>query len=171
MKKKFLACLMACMCAVFSASATSDYDGEIMDWFYVENGVIHTIVNIENVEGIVITQPESETPVELKDGVNTLMVPLSKHTYTVSAKQGFDVTVKIGDKTYTCDDAPVIVDCAKPAPVFISAKSNTSAGITEINENKGDIKYFDLNGLLIRNPEAGKIYIRVSGSEVRKVIF
>ncbi|MDE7472380.1 MAG: hypothetical protein K2M68_02225 [Muribaculaceae bacterium] len=170
MKKNILTCIMVCMCAAFTASAGDGFNDEITDWSYVEDGTIYAKVYVDNAEGVAITPAGATAPVQLTDGVNTVMVPLARHTYEVAPKEGFTLTVKVGDVTYTGDNLPVVVDCARPAQVYITAESQPS-GITAVGSDDTEARYFDLNGLSVDRPIAGKYYIKVSGSKTEKVKF
>lgn len=170
MRKNFITYVVACLCAVLTAQADNGFGSDITDWAYVENGTIYTTVSIENAGGVVITSPDYDSPVELKDGLNTIKVPLSQPVYKVSAKDGYTITIKVGENTYVYDKEPIAIDCAKPAPVYIYAFSTTSNGLT-VTERNVEVKYFDLNGMIVNNPEVGKIYIKVCGAEAHKVKF
>ncbi|MDE7438513.1 MAG: hypothetical protein K2M93_08510 [Muribaculaceae bacterium] len=171
MRKLFLSFVVSCLFTALSAQAETGFDSDITNWSYVENGTIYSTVIIENPVGVVITVPGSETEIELTEGSNTLKVPLSQPVYEVSAKDGYAITVKVGDKAYVYDNEPIVINCTKPAPVYISATGNTSTNCLTISANDAEVKYYDLNGLTVKQPQPGKIYIRVSGSEVRKVKF
>lgn len=171
MRKFILSFVVLSLFTVLSVKADTGFDSDVTNWAYVENGTIYSTVIIENSAGVVIKVPGVETGIELTEGSNTVKVPLSQPVYEVSAKDGYSITVKVGDNSYVYDNEPIVINCTKPAPVYISATGNTSTNCLTISANDVEVKYYDLNGLMVKQPEAGKIYIRVAGSEVRKVKF
>lgn len=171
MRKNILTYVVACVCTALTASADTGFDGDITDWSYVENGIIYAAVNIENAAGVVITSAGDNTAADLNDGINTIKVPLSEPTFEVSAKDGYSLTVKVGDNTYVYADQPITVNCSKPAPVHIYASPNTSSIGLTVSDSDADVKYYDLNGVIVNQPQVGKVYIKVCAGEAQKVKF
>lgn len=170
MRKNIFALFLGCVFA-FSAAANTDIDSDITDWSYVENGTIYTNVKVENAAGVIITTPGSEAPVALANGINTIKVPVAEPTFEIRAAEDYILTVKIGDKTYSTDDAPVTVDCTKPAPIYITTTLPTGSSVLNVSEEAAEAKYFDLTGAPVQQPEHGKIYIKVTATKATKVIF
>lgn len=171
MSKKFLPSVVLCLFTMLSVHANTGFDSDVTNWAYVENGTIYSTVIIDNPVGVVITVPGTEAGIELTEGSNTVKVPLSQPVYEVSAKEGYSITVKVGDTSYTYDKEPIVINCTKPAPVYIYAKEGSTTNSLTVYAGNTEVKYYDLNGLAVKQPEAGKIYIKVSGTEVRKVKF
>lgn len=171
MRKKFLPSVVLCLFTMLSVQANTGFDSDVADWAYVENGTIYSTAIIENSVGVVITVPGTEAGIELTEGSNTIKVPLSQPVYEVSAKEGYSITVKVGDTSYVYDNEPIVINCSKPAPVYIYATDVSTSLCLTVSANNAPVKYYNLNGSTVKHPETGKIYIMVSGTEVRKVKF
>lgn len=170
MKKVFIALALSMIVAFGGKASDPNVIGDIVDWGYVENGMIYAKVYVENAEGINITPAGSEASVELVNGLNTIMVPEYLHTYSVKANSGYYISeIKIGGNKVEVSDNSATIDCANPASVYIVAQS-TTLGINDVSiQDEGEIKYVDLSGREVKNPKHGIFYIMISGSKITKI--
>ncbi|MBD5357889.1 MAG: hypothetical protein HDR88_12925 [Bacteroides sp.] len=84
-------------------------------------------------------------------------IPVTETTYVVSPVADGDYMVRVVYDEGESADSNVV-----------TIKNSSVSGITI--ENK-EVRYYDLNGILVNDPEPGKIYIRQCGNKATKVRF
>ncbi len=172
MKKLFLSFALATISLLGLNATTPDVDADINDWGYVEDGMIFAKVFVENANGVTITLPDDETPIEVTNGMNVIKVPVNLHAIVVKAVQDFKiVNIKVGDKNLDVADAPITVDCALPATIYITAQDLTTFIAPTIIESERTSRYIDFNGCEVTHPQPGRPYICIYGKTISKIIY
>ncbi|MDE6655142.1 MAG: Omp28-related outer membrane protein, partial [Muribaculaceae bacterium] len=101
---------------------------------------------------------------------------LPQSDFTAGETSSITLTAVLPDKTISnpdnCKVVVMLIDNSTGRVINADVKHFTVAGITGVEaDSVDDVRYFDLMGVPVQNPEKGRIYIRVTGDKATKIIF
>lgn len=172
MKKIFISLLLCS--SLFYVNAVAENVGpgsDIEDWGVVVDGKLSVKVSVDNPAAVTLTPAGEQTPVSLQEGVNTVKVSDTDRNFTVKANDGYAIeSVKVGDKSISVVDGAANVPCEAGKEVVIVTKKDTSSTITLVaNDDNITVRYFDLRGIEVSNPQKGQIYVMLKNGKAVKI--
>lgn len=101
--------------------------------------------------------------------------PLPESNFTAGQVYSTTLSAVLPEKTISnpenCKVVVMLIDNSTGRVFNSNVVKFTASGIADIEADSSTVRYFDLMGLPVQNPEKGRIYIRVSGDKARKIKF
>lgn len=100
---------------------------------------------------------------------------MDRSDFTAGETYSITLSAVLPDKTISnpenCKVVVMLIDNSTGRVINADVAHFGQSGITGVEADAAAVRYFDLMGVPVRNPEKGRIYIRVSGDKAKKVIF
>ena len=108
---------------------------------------------------VIATEAETRTNTEVEAGEGTATIALTG--LTAETEYNYMVVVQVDDA-----EGNILV---RSNIVYLTF-TTTASGITGINADAEGVRYFNINGVEVKNPAAGSVYLKVTGNKVEKVL-
>ncbi|MDE6692861.1 MAG: Omp28-related outer membrane protein, partial [Muribaculaceae bacterium] len=100
---------------------------------------------------------------------------IDRSDFTAGEVYSITLSAVLPDKTISnpdnCKVVVMLIDNSTGRVINAEVAHFGQSGIADVESDAADIRYFDLMGMPVQNPERGRIYIRVCGDKASKVIF
>lgn len=117
--------------------------------------------------------------VKYADGKVMTLVPADPATGYVKVSEGRQVALRPTITTHTIANGANVAEVGVQAislnnysaSTFTKGQTAGIYGVSAETDSEGDVKYYNLQGMQVTNPEIGQILIKVQGDKVTKIVF